>query len=321
MQNPFPYSLDNKRYHTWNYHLREVYGEKVFKVSLNAGFTCPNIDGKVTYGGCTFCSISGSGDFAGNPADELVDQFTHIRNRTLQKWPDVTKFIGYFQAFSNTYAPVDVLKEKYEAILKIDGVVGLAIATRPDCLEDDVIEYLAELNTRTNLWIELGLQSMHDSTAKLINRGHDLAVFMSAVEKLRAHNIKICVHIINGLPRETPEMMMETAQLLASMDIQSVKIHLLHVLKNTSMAKMFEKNMMEPMSREDYVQVVCNQLEIFPAEIIMQRVTGDGGESELIAPLWSLKKFIVMNEIDKELVNRNSWQGSKCPIAILHPNF
>ncbi|MGL6228162.1 MAG: TIGR01212 family radical SAM protein [Culicoidibacterales bacterium] len=309
MQNPFPYSSDNKRYHTWNYHLREVYGEKVFKVSLNAGFTCPNIDGKSTYGGCTFCSTKGSGDFAGNPADELVDQFTTIRNRTWQKWPDVTKFIGYFQAFSNTYAPVEVLREKYEAILALDGVVGLSIATRPDCLEDDVIEYLAELNTRTNLWIELGLQSMHDSTAKLINRGHNLATFVDAVEKLRAHNINVCVHIINGLPRETPEMMMETANFLANMDIQGVKIHLLHVLKNTSMAKMLEKNMMEPMTREAYVQVVCDQLEIFPASVIMHRVTGDGGESELIAPLWSLKKFIVMNEIDKELVRRDSWQG------------
>lgn len=311
MQNPFPYSLDNKRYHTWNYHLREVYGEKVFKVSLNAGFTCPNIDGSATYGGCTFCSTKGSGDFAGNPADELVDQFTTIRNRTWQKWPDVTKFIGYFQAFSNTYAPVDVLREKYEAILALDGVVGLSIATRPDCLADDVIEYLAELNTRTNLWIELGLQSMHDSTAKLINRGHDSATFVTAVEKLRAHNINVCVHIINGLPRETPKMMMETARFLADMDIQGVKIHLLHVLKNTAMAKMLEKNMMAPMTREDYVQVVCDQLEIFPAHVVMHRVTGDGGESELIAPLWSLKKFVVMNEIDKELVRRNSWQGKK----------
>lgn len=311
MQNPFPYSLDNKRYHTWNYHLREVYGEKVFKVSLNAGFTCPNIDGTATYGGCTFCSTKGSGDFAGNPADELVDQFTTIRNRTWQKWPDVTKFIGYFQAFSNTYAPVDVLREKYEAILALDGVVGLSIATRPDCLADDVIEYLAELNTRTNLWIELGLQSMHDSTAKLINRGHDSATFVTAVEKLRAHNINVCVHIINGLPRETPKMMMETARFLADMDIQGVKIHLLHVLKNTAMAKMLEKNMMAPMTREDYVQVVCDQLEIFPAHVVMHRVTGDGGESELIAPLWSLKKFVVMNEIDKELVRRNSWQGKK----------
>lgn len=311
MQNPFPYSLDNKRYHTWNYHLREVYGEKVFKVSLNAGFTCPNIDGTATYGGCTFCSTKGSGDFAGNPADELVDQFTTIRNRTWQKWPDVTKFIGYFQAFSNTYAPVDVLREKYEAILALDGVVGLSIATRPDCLADDVIDYLAELNTRTDLWIELGLQSMHDSTAKLINRGHDSATFVTAVEKLRAHNINVCVHIINGLPRETPEMMMETAHFLANMDIQGVKIHLLHVLKNTAMAKMLDKNMMEPMTREDYVQVVCDQLEIFPAHVVMHRVTGDGGESELIAPLWSLKKFVVMNEIDKELVRRDSWQGKK----------
>ncbi|MGL5295700.1 MAG: TIGR01212 family radical SAM protein [Culicoidibacterales bacterium] len=311
MQNPFPYSLDNKRYHTWNYHLREIYGEKVFKVSLNAGFTCPNIDGKTTYGGCTFCSTKGSGDFAGNPADELVDQFVTIRNRTWQKWPDVTKFIGYFQAFSNTYAPVDVLRDKYEAILALDGVVGLSIATRPDCLEDDVIDYLAELNTRTNLWIELGLQSMHESTAKLINRGHDLPTFITAVEKLRSHNINVCVHIINGLPRETPQMMMETAQLLANMDIQGVKIHLLHVLKNTAMAKMLEKNMMEPMTREDYVQVVCDQLEIFAPEVIMHRVTGDGGESELIAPLWSLKKFVVMNEIDKELVHRDSWQGKK----------
>ena len=180
----FKYAFDdNKRYHTWNYYLRNTFGEKIFKVSINAGFTCPNIDGKVAYGGCTYCSKEGSGDFAGNPKDDLIKQFNDIKEMMLRKWPNA-KYIGYFQAYTNTYAPLEVLKEKYETILAQDDVVGLSISTRPDCLEDDVLEYLAELNERTNLWVELGLQTIHDSTSKIINRGHDYKTFLEGVEKL-----------------------------------------------------------------------------------------------------------------------------------------
>ena len=307
----FKYAFDdNKRYHTWNYYLRNTFGEKVFKVSINAGFTCPNIDGKVAYGGCTYCSKEGSGDFAGNPKDDLIKQFKEIKEMMLKKWPNA-KYIGYFQAYTNTYAPLEVLKEKYETILEQEDVVGLSISTRPDCLEDDVVEYLSELNKRTNLWVELGLQTIHDSTSKIINRGHDYKTFLEGVEKLKAKNIKIVVHIINGLPGEDYNMMMETAKAVADLNVHGVKIHLLHVIKGTPMAKMLEKNMMTLMTQEDYVNLVCDQLEILPPEMVIHRLTGDGKKEDLVGPLWSLKKWEVLNAIDDTLKSRDSYQGIK----------
>ena len=307
----FKYAFDdNKRYHTWNYYLRNNFGEKVFKVSLNAGFTCPNLDGKVSKGGCTYCSNSGSGDFAGNPASPLSEQFAEIKAMMHKKWPNA-KYIGYFQAFTNTYAPVDILKEKYETILALDDVIGLSISTRPDCLEDDVVEYLGELNKRTNLWVELGLQTIHDSTSKLINRGHDYDEFLKGLEKLKAKNIKVIVHIINGLPGEDYNMMMETAKAVANMGVDGIKIHLLHVIKDTPMEKMLQKGMLTLMSQEEYINLVCDQLEILPETMIVHRLTGDGKRDELVGPLWSLKKWEVLNAIDDELKKRNSYQGIK----------
>ncbi|MCC3867070.1 TIGR01212 family radical SAM protein [Terrisporobacter mayombei] len=307
----FKYAFDdNKRYHTWNYYLRNTFGEKIFKVSINAGFTCPNIDGKVAYGGCTYCSKEGSGDFAGNPKDDLIKQFKEIKEMMLKKWPSA-KYIGYFQAYTNTYAPLDVLKEKYETILEQDDVVGLSISTRPDCLEDDVVEYLGELNKRTNLWVELGLQTIHDSTSKIINRGHDYKTFIEGVEKLKAKNIKTVVHIINGLPGEDYNMMMETAKAVADLNVHGVKIHLLHVIKDTPIAKMLEKNMMTLMAQEEYVNLVCDQLEILPSEMVIHRLTGDGKKEDLVGPLWSLKKWEVLNAIDDTLKSRDSYQGIK----------
>lgn len=306
----FKYAFDNKRYHTWNYYLRNTFGEKVFKVSINAGFTCPNIDGKVSFGGCTYCSKEGSGDFAGNPKDHLLKQFDDITKMMHKKWPNA-KYIGYFQAFTNTYAPVDVLKEKYETILELDDVIGLSISTRPDCLEDDVVEYLGELNERTNLWVELGLQTIHDSTSKLINRGHDYDEFLKGLEKLKSKNIKVIVHIINGLPGEDYNMMMETAKAVANMGVDGIKIHLLHVIKDTPMEKMLKKGMLTLMSQEEYINLVCDQLEILPETMIVHRLTGDGKRDELVGPLWSLKKWEVLNAIDDELKKRNSYQGIK----------
>ena len=306
----FKYAFDNKRYHTWNYYLRNTFGEKVFKVSINAGFTCPNIDGKVAFGGCTYCSKEGSGDFAGNPKDNLIKQFDDITQMMHKKWPNA-KYIGYFQAFTNTYAPVDILKEKYETILALDDVIGLSISTRPDCLEDDVVEYLSELNKRTNLWVELGLQTIHDSTSKLINRGHDYDEFLKGLEKLKAKNIKVIVHIINGLPGENYNMMMETAKAVANMGVDGIKIHLLHVIKDTPMEKMLQKDMLTLMSQEEYINLVCDQLEILPETMIVHRLTGDGKRDELVGPLWSLKKWEVLNAIDDELKKRNSYQGVK----------
>ncbi|MDB8793663.1 TIGR01212 family radical SAM protein [Romboutsia sp. 1001216sp1] len=306
----FKYAFDNKRYHTWNYYLRNTFGEKVFKVSINAGFTCPNIDGKVSYGGCTYCSKEGSGDFAGNPKDNLIKQFNDIKEMMHKKWPSA-KYIGYFQAYTNTYAPLEVLKEKYETILELDDVIGLSISTRPDCLPDDVVNYLDELNQKTNLWVELGLQTIHDKTSKLINRGHDYEEFLKGVEKLKARNIKVVVHIINGLPGEDYDMMMETAKAVANMGVDGIKIHLLHVIKDTPMEKMLQNGMLNLMDKDEYIKLVCDQLEILPDTMIVHRLTGDGKRDELVGPLWSLKKWEVLNDIDAELKRRDSYQGIK----------
>nr|WP_330369348.1 TIGR01212 family radical SAM protein [Clostridioides mangenotii] len=284
----FEYAFDNKRYHTWNYHLKKTFGEKVFKVSINAGFTCPNIDGTISHGGCTYCSKEGSGDFAGNPKDDLIDQFYKIREMMHKKWHNA-KYIGYFQAFTNTYANLDVLKEKYETILELDDVIGLSISTRPDCLPDDVVEYLGELNKRTNLWVELGLQTIHDETSKIINRGHDYKEFLEGVEKLKSRNIKTVVHIINGLPGEDYNMMMETAKAVGQMGVDGIKIHLLHVINDTPMEKMLKNGSLRLMEKDEYINLVCDQLEILPKEMIIHRLTGDGKRDELVGPLWSLK--------------------------------
>lgn len=308
VSNEFKYKIENKRYHTWNYYLRQKFGTKVFKVSINAGFTCPNIDGSISYGGCAYCSKDGSGDFAGNPRDNLIKQFEDIKTMMEKKWPKA-KYIGYFQAFTNTYAPLDVLKEKYETILEQDGVVGLSISTRPDCIDDDILDYLIDLNTRTNLWVELGLQTVHDQTSKIINRGHGLDVFIDCVNRLRSRNIDVVVHVINGLPGETYDMMMETIRTISHMDIQGVKIHLLHVIKGTAMVDMLHKGCLELLLKDDYIKLVCDQLEILPQEMVIHRLTGDGKKEDLVGPMWSLKKWEVLNAIDDELKRRKSWQG------------
>lgn len=307
---PFPYTFDHKRYHTWNYHLRKTFGEKVFKIALDGGFDCPNRDGTVAYGGCTFCSAAGSGDFAGNRAEDLEIQFQKVKEKMHKKWKE-GKYIAYFQAFTNTHAPVHVLREKFDKVLGFDGVVGLSIGTRPDCLPDDVVEYLAELNEKTYLIVELGLQTVHEKTAQLINRAHDYECYVRGVEKLRKHNIQVVSHIINGLPLETYDMMMETAREVAKLDVQGIKIHLLHLLKGTPMVKQFEKGLLKFLSFDEYVNLVCDQLEILPPEMVVHRITGDGPIDDMIGPMWSVNKWEVLNAIDDELERRNSWQGKK----------
>ncbi|MFY4774490.1 TIGR01212 family radical SAM protein [Metabacillus sp. RGM 3146] len=306
--NPFLYASDDKRYHTWNYHLRCHFGHKVFKIALDGGFDCPNRDGTVAHGGCTFCSAAGSGDFAGNRADDLLTQFNEVKLKMHHKWKD-GKYMAYFQAFTNTHAPVEVLRQKYETVLGLEDVVGLSIATRPDCLPDDVVEYLAELNERTYLWVELGLQTVHEKTANLINRAHDFNCYKEGLEKLRKHGIRVCTHIIDGLPMEDEKMMMETAREAAKLDVQGIKIHLLHLLKGTPMVKQYEKGMLEFLSFDQYVSLVCDQLEILPPEMIIHRITGDGPIDLIVGPMWSVNKWSVLNAIDEELKKRNSYQG------------
>ena len=306
----FKYSDNNKRYHTLDYFYKHKFNSKVAKISLNAGFTCPNKDGTKGVGGCIYCSKLGSGDYAGKPNKSLTEQFYDIKKVIDHKWPN-TKYIGYFQANTNTYAKVNVLKEKYEEILKIDRVVGLNIATRSDAITDECLDYLEELNKKTYLTIELGLQTIHEKTNKLINRGETLEEFNIMIGKLRSRGLNIVVHIINGLPYETKEQMLETIKYLNNLDIQGIKIHMLHVLKNTKLADMYEKEHFHILTKEEYVDIVCDQLELLRGEIVINRITGDPDPNDLIEPTWLIKKFGVLNEIDKEMAKRDSYQGKK----------
>ncbi len=308
--NPFEYSQDNKRYHTYSYYLKKRFGQKVMKISLNVDLGCPNRDGTKGTGGCKFCSAHLSGEFAGDPCDDIRTQFETVRERMNEKWSKGL-YIPYFQAGSNTYAPVERLSEMYETALELENCVGLSIATRADCIDDKKAELLGKIAKRTYLTVELGLQTVHDKTALAMNRCHTFGDFLKGYELLRKNGVNVCVHIINGLPGETHDMMIETARELSKLDLHSIKIHLLHVLKGTELAKMYERGEFETMTMSEYVNTVCDQIELLPKELVIQRVTGDGARSELIAPLWSLKKFCVMNEIDKELGRRNSYQGIK----------
>lgn len=310
MMNPFKYSDNNKRYHTLDYFYKNKFGKKVCKISLNAGFTCPNKDGTKGIGGCIYCSKLGSGDFAGNKEKDLITQFNEVKNVINNKWPDAL-YIGYFQANTNTYAKTEVLKQKYEPILELDNVIGLSIATRPDAISDDCLEYLEELSKRTYLTIELGLQTIHETTTKLINRGHNLKCFDDMVKKLRERNINVVVHIINGLPYETKEMMIETIKHINNLDIQGVKIHMLHIIKDTALENLYQKEKFHVLSKEEYIDIVVEELEHLRPEIVINRITGDPVKEDLIEPTWLIKKFCILNDIDKEMVKRNTYQGKK----------
>lgn len=299
----FLYTLDNKRYHTLNYFFREKFHSKVFKVALNAGFSCPNYQ----TGGCIYCN-HGSGNHYENI--DLVSQFYLVKEPLEKKWPNA-KYIAYFQANTNTYAPVEVLKEKYEKALHIPNVIGLDIATRSDALSDEVLDYLEELNKRTFLMVELGLQSMHEKTLKFINRGHDLKNFEEAVKRLKEKKIFVVVHIINGLPGETKEMMIDTVKYLNSLGIDGIKIHMLYVSHDTPLAHMYEKNPFPLLTKDEYIDIVCEELEYLDPKIVVMRITGDPLKEELVAPSWLLKKFCVLNDIDKEMKKRDIYQGDK----------
>ena len=306
----FKYTLDNKRYHTLNYHYKTKYNYKVVKISLNAGFTCPNIDGTVGYGGCIYCSKSGSGDFGGDINKSLPEQFNEIKEKISKKWPN-SKYIAYFQAHTNTYAPVEVLKEKYESILNMKDVIGIAIATRCDAISNEVLDYLTELNKKTNLTIELGLQSIHEKTSNLINRCHTLNQFETMVKKLQSRNIEIVVHIINGLPYETKNMMLDTVKYLNNLNINGIKIHMLNIVKDTKLAELYQKEKFHILSKEEYIDIVISQLELLNPNIVIHRITSDPDPKNLIEPTWLIKKFGVLNDIDKEMKKRNTYQGIK----------
>lgn len=308
--NPFSYSDDNKRYLTYSYYLKKRFGKKVYKVPLNIDLGCPNRDGTKGYGGCLFCSAKKSGDFAGDPEDDILTQYLKIREKMSKKWADGF-CIPYFQAGSNTYGEISLLRRMYYCAMELPDAVGLSIATRADCLDEQVCELLEEISKKTYLTVELGLQTIHDKTAAAMNRGHTFDEFLQGYKMLRERGINVCVHIINGLPGEDMQMMLQTAQAVSRLDIHSVKIHLLHILKDTPLEKMYKEGQFKAMDMDEYVEIVCSQIEFFSKDVIIQRVTGDGGKTQLVAPLWSLKKFCVINEIDKLMGERNSYQGIK----------
>lgn len=308
--NPYRYSDSNKRYQTYDYYLRHTFGTKVAKLPLDAGFTCPNLDGTVGFGGCIYCSGRGSGDFAPDAGLPVAEQIAIQKKLFSRKW-DVSHCIAYFQAHTNTYAPLAVLRRVYEEALAQPGIVGLNIATRADCLPPDVVDYLAELSRRTVLTVELGLQSSNDRTAAEIHRGHSFAQFCNGVCRLRmtGAGIQLCVHIMFGLPGEGREEMLQTVRDVAALRPEQVKFHLLHVLRGTELARRYAEGLYQPMEREQYLSVLAGALELLPPETVVCRLTGDGRAEDLLAPLWSLRKTTVINDLDKLLYRSNTWQG------------
>ena len=298
----------NKRYNSIDRYYKAKYGKKVAKISLNGNFSCPNKDGKKGYGGCIYCSESGSGDFAGDKALDILTQFDQIKTIIDKKWPD-SLYMPYLQANSNTYGSVEKLKEVYEPLTTLKDIVGISIATRADCFDEEIYAYLADLNKRVPLQIELGLQTIHEHTAKLINRKTELKEFKEAISRLREIGIEIVVHIINGLPYESKLDMLETIKFINTLDIQGVKIHSLLVLKNTALANLYEKEKFKILSLEEYVDITVSQIELLRPDIIIHRLGADSSLEDLIEPLWTRKKLVVMNEIDKLLRKKDSYQG------------
>ena len=308
--NPYKYSNTNKRYYTYDYYLKTTYGSKVAKIPLDCGFTCPNIDGTKGRGGCIYCSTRGSGDFAQLPTLTIKEQYDIMFEKMNKKW-NTSMAIPYFQAHTNTYAHVDTLKQLYNEALSLPNVVGLNIATRADCLSDDVVMLLSEISEKTHLTVELGLQSVHDSTGELINRCHTFSEFCEGYYKLKKANqrIQTCIHLIEGLPLETHDMMLESAKQVAELHPDQIKLHCLYVIKDTKLHKMFLNGAYTPISLDEYMTIICDTLEVLPEDTVIGRLTGDADRNQLIEPQWSLKKTEVINMIDREMYRRNTWQG------------
>ena len=307
--NTFKYSLDNKRYHTLHYYNMQKFGERVYKAPINAGFTCPNIDGRKGIGGCIYCD-GGSGYFTDNKLVPIKEQLKHQIDLIHSKHSGA-KINAYFQSYSNTYADVDVLKERFEPVLEFSDVVAVSVATRADCLNDYIYVYLSDLASRTSLTVELGLQTVHNSTAQKINRGHSFTEFTESFLRLKELGIRTVVHIINGLPEENDDMMLETVEALGKMKPDGVKIHLLHVIRGTRLEQMYNNCKYIPMEKGRYVDIVVRQLELLPAETVIERLTGDGDKRKLVAPLWSADKISILGAIDKKQAEKESFQGKR----------
>ena len=297
-----------KRYNNFNTYLRNIFGCRVQKITIDAGFSCPNRDGTISTRGCIYCNVRGSGTGAHAKGLSVTEQLLQGK-KALAKRYKAKKFIAYFQAFSNTYAPFDKLKSLYEEALEVDDVVGLSIGTRPDCVDESVLELLQGYGKKYLVWIEYGLQSVHDATLAFINRGHDFKCFKKAVAATKNRGIKICAHVILGLPNEKKTDMLETARAVAGMEIDGLKIHLLYIVKGTRLDKLYAAGKYRCLEQQEYVDLVCDFLERIPKNMIIQRLTGDPHPEELVAPMWSKKKMETMDLIKETLEKRDSWQG------------
>ena len=300
--------MDNKPYRSLNAYYREIFGRKTAKISLDGGFTCPNRNGTCGTRGCLFCSAGGSGDFAENAALSITEQIENGKKQTADKWKDPA-YIAYFQAFTNTYAPVEDLRRKYEEALSCDGVEGISIATRADCLPDDVLDLLSELNQKTKLWVELGLQTADEDSAKFIRRGYSLRAFEKAVHDLAERNIPVIVHVILGLPGENRETILKTIDCINHLPVQGIKLQLLHVLSDSDLADIYEAGNYTPLTKEEYISLAGDCIAHLREDIVIHRLTGDGDKNTLLAPLWSLRKRDVLNSLHKYLKENNIRQG------------
>ncbi|MFC1538905.1 TIGR01212 family radical SAM protein [Candidatus Latescibacterota bacterium] len=287
--------------------LRARFGERVQKITVDAGFTCPNRDNTLSTGGCIYCGSRGSG--TGMFPEKSITEQIESAKKFLGRRYKAKKFIAYFQSFSNTYAPIDTLRKLYEEALAIDNIVGLAIGTRPDCVAENVLELIDELAEKTYISMEYGLQSIHDTTLKLINRGHTYQDFKDAASRTRARGIEVCAHVILGLPGENKENMLATAKALGELEIQAVKIHLLYVIRGTALHEMYERGDFRFLTREEYTDIVCDFLALLPRDTVIHRLTGDPHPGELVAPLWALEKEANINAIRDNLRCKNIWQG------------
>lgn len=301
---------NDKPYHSFDYMLKERFHGKVYKVALNGGMTCPNRDGTLGNRGCIFCSAGGSGDFAGNRQDSITEQIEK-QIASIRKKRNADRFIAYFQAYTNTYAPVEYLRKIYTEAISHPNVVAVSIGTRPDCLGEEVLDLLEELNHIKPVWVELGLQSIHAKTARYIRRGYPLSCFNTAVKNLRERNLEVIVHTILGLPYETKEDILATMEYLNHMDIQGIKLQLLHVLKGTDLAEDYLAGKFQVYSMEEYLDLLIDCLEHLSPDMVIHRLTGDGPKELLLAPLWSSAKRTVLNTLHQECKARNSYQGKQ----------
>jgi radical SAM protein (TIGR01212 family) len=304
---------NDKNYHTLDWEMKSFFGEKAIKLSIDGGFTCPNRDGTIGSRGCIFCSERGSGDFNSDSFKSISEQINEQRQIMSRKWKSST-FIAYFQSYTNTYDTVENLRKKFYEALDCENIKGIAIATRPDCISEEVLELLAELNEKTFLWVELGLQTINNNTANLIRRGYSLDVFEKTAKMLKTKNIRTVIHLIMGLPGEDREQMLKSISYISALRPWGVKIHMLHILMNTDLALYYNNTHFNVMSQEEYVELTCDSLEILNEDIVIHRLTGDGKKSDLIEPRWTLNKLKVLSDIDKELKKRNSQQGKYAPL-------